>query len=165
MSALILSPTKRSSLRAAAHALQPVVMIGSEGLTEAVMKEVDRSLAAHELIKVRVLGDDREARIAIYNEICTHLNAAPVQHIGKLLVIWRAGPCLFEQENLRDDDALRRRSAAGPRVVVVRKPSGNPMRKPKPQKVRVLGNERVTAGGLVKRSKARQSSRKKQQLD
>jgi RNA-binding protein len=86
---LELSPAQRKFLKAQAHALKPVVMIGSSGLTEAVLKEVERSLAAHELIKVRVLNDDREAREAWLAEICAQLDCAPVQHIGKLLLIYK----------------------------------------------------------------------------
>jgi RNA-binding protein len=64
-------------------------MIGNQGLTAAVIREIAQSLDAHELIKIRVQGEDREARIAIYHTICQDLNAAPVQHIGKLLVVYR----------------------------------------------------------------------------
>lgn len=54
-----------------------------------MLKEINVHLEAHQLIKIRVFGDEREARIEIYDEICDRLNAAPIQHIGKLLVIWR----------------------------------------------------------------------------
>ncbi len=89
MTALSLTPAQRKAHRAQAHALNPVVMIGNEGLTAAVTKEIDRALSSHGLIKIRVLGDDRDARIAMYESICDDLNAAPIQHIGKLLVVWR----------------------------------------------------------------------------
>lgn len=86
---LELTPTQRKFLRAEAHGLNPVVMIGQGGLTEAVIKETLRALAAHELIKVRVLNNDREAREAWLTEICEKTGAAPVQHIGKLLLIYK----------------------------------------------------------------------------
>jgi putative YhbY family RNA-binding protein len=89
MTAISLTPAQRKAHRAKAHALNPVVMIGNEGLTAAVRKEIERALSSHGLIKIRVLGDDREARIAMYESICEDLNAAPIQHIGKLLVVWR----------------------------------------------------------------------------
>ncbi len=89
MTALLLTPAQRKAHRAKAHALNPVVMIGNEGLTTAVRKEIDRALTSHGLIKIRVLGDDRDARIEMFESICNDLNAAPIQHIGKLLVIWR----------------------------------------------------------------------------
>jgi len=84
-----LSIEQRKFLKATAHSLKPVVMIGAHGLTEAVIKEAGVALAAHELIKVRVLGDDRAAREAWFKELCVALDAAPVQHIGKLLLLYR----------------------------------------------------------------------------
>jgi RNA-binding protein len=89
MTALTITPEQRKSLKADAHNLSPVVMIGGGGLTTAVIKEAKHAIGHHGLIKVRVFGDDREARIAIYKELCDKLNAAPVQHIGKLLVLWK----------------------------------------------------------------------------
>ncbi len=67
-------------------------MIGQHGLTTAVLREITRALEAHELIKVRVLNDDRRARAAMFDEICNTLACAPVQHIGKLFVLWRPAP-------------------------------------------------------------------------
>lgn len=84
-----LTPEQRKFLKAQGHNLKPVVMIGSAGLTQAVIREVDVALAAHELIKVRVLGDDRQTREGWYAELCTALGAMPVQHIGKLLLLYR----------------------------------------------------------------------------
>ena len=84
-----LSPSRRSELRAQAHKLDPVVIIGDKGLTEEVVKEIDRSLKAHELIKVRAATDDRKARSAWMSEICEKLEAHAVQEIGKVLVIYR----------------------------------------------------------------------------
>lgn len=86
---LELTPQQRKFLKAQAHGLKPVVMIGTGGLSEAVLKEVDRSLAAHELIKIRVLNDNRDEREAWLVEVCEQLGAAPVQHIGKLLLVYR----------------------------------------------------------------------------
>ena len=68
MPALILTPAQRSELRSEAHALNPVVIIGAEGLTKAVLAEIDRSLAAHGLIKIRVFSDDREALYETWSE-------------------------------------------------------------------------------------------------
>lgn len=76
-------------LKARAHHLNPVVMVGQHGLTESVIKETDAALTAHELIKVRVFGDDRAERLAICSELCEAVDAQLVQHIGKLLVLWR----------------------------------------------------------------------------
>jgi putative YhbY family RNA-binding protein len=88
-SAPTLSPRERSALRARAHRLEPVVMVGDAGLTPAVLQEARRSLEAHELIKIRVTGDDRQARDDIMRRICAELQAAPVQQIGKILVVYR----------------------------------------------------------------------------
>lgn len=86
---LQLTAEERCALRARAHGLNPVVSISQNGLTEAVLKEIDASLKAHELIKIRVYGDDRDLRDAWLTEICEKLDAGPVQHIGKLLVVYR----------------------------------------------------------------------------
>jgi RNA-binding protein len=66
-------------------------MIGNNGLTDAVIREIAANLDAHELIKIRVLGDDRELREQYLQQICADLDAAPVQHIGKLLLVYRPG--------------------------------------------------------------------------
>ena len=84
-----LSPKKRSELRARAHKLDPTVIIGDKGLTDEVLAEVERSLAAHELIKVRAATDDRDARNVWLETICERLGAHPVQQIGKVLVVYR----------------------------------------------------------------------------
>lgn len=86
---LQISPAQRRHLRGLAHSLKPVVMIGHQGLTPAVVRETQISLAAHELIKVRVLGDDRELREQWIQQLCEELGAAPVQHVGKLLVLYK----------------------------------------------------------------------------
>ncbi len=151
---LKLTPAERSDLRSQAHGLKPVVLIGEAGLSETVVKEIDAALNAHGLIKVRVFGDDREARIEIYDTICADLSAAPIQHIGKLLVLYRP----------QKDDAKTSNSAPkgkGLREVTIVKPSASGTKKPTVKKVLVKGNERVTQGGNIKRAKQRQSSPKK----
>ena len=85
---LILSVAQRLELKARAHALNPIVMIGSAGLTPTVLDEIARTLKAHELIKIRV-NAEREARDTMLEEICTTLNAGAVQHIGKILVVYQ----------------------------------------------------------------------------
>ena len=87
-----LSSAERRALKARAHHLQPVVMIGEAGLTPAVLKEIDLALKSHELIKVRVLGGDRGRREGLIGGICAALDAGPVQQIGKILVIFRPRP-------------------------------------------------------------------------
>ncbi|WP_338862814.1 YhbY family RNA-binding protein [Mycetohabitans rhizoxinica] len=190
MPALTLSSAERSALRSQAHSLKPVVLIGADGLTDAVLNEIDVHLNAHELIKIRVFGDERDERAALYDTICDRLSAAPIQHIGKLLVIWRPQRDDTEASTPRGSasrtratkaQAAAQRSTdvpsagtarcaarrdtsttgAAPRVVKVVKPSST-VRRPKPQLVKVLGNERVTAGGNVKKAKKRQTSPKRQ---
>ena len=104
-----LTPAERKAHRAEAHHLDPVVMIGGDGLTPAVRKEADLALNAHGLIKIRVLGDDRAAREAIFQQLADELNAAPIQHIGKLLVLWRPIPA---KEKAVDEDRM-----PGPRAM------------------------------------------------
>ena len=87
-----LTTRERAHLKARAHALEPKVVVGHGGLTPAVIAEIDRALTAHELIKVKVLGDDRDAREAIANQLCDGTDAAPVQRVGKVLVLWRPKP-------------------------------------------------------------------------
>lgn len=87
-----IAPTQRRALRAAAHHLNPVVSISQKGLTPSVLAEIDRCLKAHELIKLRLYGIEREDRDALFTEICTALDCAAVQHIGNLLVLWRENP-------------------------------------------------------------------------
>lgn len=87
-----LTTERRKALRAAAHHLDPVVSLGQHGLTEAVLKEIDRALKAHELIKVKLHGIEREDRDQILASICATLACEPVQHIGNILILWREKP-------------------------------------------------------------------------
>jgi putative YhbY family RNA-binding protein len=153
MPAIQLSPAQRKDKRADAHHLDPVVMIGAEGLTPAVRKEVDAALNAHGLIKVRVFSDDRDTRGAMLAELADGLDAAPIQHIGKLLVLWRPIP---PKEKAERDDRM-----PGPKVVKVVKFSKSGNHRPQIKKVKVLGNQRLTAGGEVKRARKRPASIKK----
>lgn len=88
---LTLTVSERLALKGRAHALNPIVMIGNAGLTEPVLKEIASSLKIHELIKIKVMAE-RPQREAIMTEICTQLNAAPVQHIGRILVVYQPNP-------------------------------------------------------------------------
>ncbi|NNU43276.1 YhbY family RNA-binding protein [Ramlibacter montanisoli] len=157
MPAIQLTIAERKAHRSEAHHLDPVVMIGNDGLTAAVKKETDAALSAHGLIKVRVLGDDREAREAIYQRLAEELNAAPIQHIGKLLVLWRPKPTKVKAE-----DEERK---PGPREFKVIKNSSRGGQRPEVKRVRVLGNQRLTTGGMVKKAKPKQKSVKKSRTD
>ena len=140
-----LTIAQRKDHRAQAHHLDPVVMIGNDGLTASVKKEIDASLDAHGLIKIRVLGDDRTQREAFYQALADELGAAPIQHIGKLLVLWRP-----KAEKTRAPDEDRQ---PGPRDVKVLKYSKRSGQRPEVKTLRVLGNQRLTPGGQVKRAK------------
>lgn len=98
---------ERRALCARAHHLQPVVMISDAGLTPAVLTEIDVNLKSHELIKIRVLGDDRLQRKNLIGEICSALDASPVQQIGKILVIFRPGPEADEKKTPRRNRARK----------------------------------------------------------
>ena len=108
-----LSAKKRSELRAQAHKLNPVVIIGDKGLTDEVVAEIDRSLKAHELIKVRAATDDRDARAAWIETISDRLQAHAVQQIGKVFVIYRENP--KEKEEKRKPAPARKPAKAGAR--------------------------------------------------
>ena len=100
-----LAPSRRRELKARAHALDPVVLIGAAGLSPAILSEIDRSLKSHELIKVRVNGADRTEREAVLEETCRRTGSQPVQHIGKILVLFRENPAPSPGSG---EDALRR---------------------------------------------------------
>src|SRR6266516_537341 len=100
-----LSPTRRRELKARAHALDPVVLIGAAGLSPAFLAEIERSLKSHELIKVRVPGADRSGREAILEEMCRRTGAQPVQHVGKIILLFRENP---EPSLGSAEDSLRR---------------------------------------------------------
>ncbi len=153
MPAIQLTPAQRKEHRSAAHHLTPVVMIGNDGLTPAVEKEVNLALNAHGLIKVRVFSDDRATRDAMLTRLADTLGAAPIQHIGKLLVLWRPVP---PKEKIERDDRK-----PGPRVVKIVSFSKSGNHRATVKKVKVFGNERVTSGGQIKRVRERTISVKK----
>jgi RNA-binding protein len=153
MPQITLTPAQRKVHRAEAHHLDPVVRVGGDGLTPAVKKEINAALKAHGLIKVRVFSDDRAAREDMLKTLADELEAAPIQHIGKLLVLWRPIP---EKEKAVDEDRL-----PGPRDVKVLKFSKRGGQRPEVKMVRVLGNQRLTTGGQVKRAKVMKKSIKK----
>jgi len=157
MTAIQLSPAERKEHRSGAHHLDPVVMIGNDGLTPAVQKEVDAALNAHGLIKVRVFSDDRAAREAMIAKLADELGAAPIQHIGKLLVLWRPMP---PKEKVERTDRQ-----PGPRTVKLVSFSKSGNHRATFKKVQVFGNQRVAAGGEIKRAKKRVTSIKKKQAD
>ena len=108
-----ITTSQRRALRAAAHSLKPVVSISQKGLTEAVLKEIDRCLKAHELIKVRIYDTEREQREELLAAVCEATEAAAVQHIGNLLVLWRERA---EEPEVAGTHKPAARKASGPRL-------------------------------------------------
>jgi putative YhbY family RNA-binding protein len=100
-----LTSAERRALRARAHHLNPIVMVGEAGLTPAVLHELEVALKSHELIKVRVLGDDRDRRAGIESEMCAALDATEIQTIGKVIVLYRPRP----EDEARAGPSSRRR--------------------------------------------------------
>ena len=151
-----LTSAERRALRARAHSLNPVVSIGHHGLTPAVLHEIDVALLAHQLIKIRVWNDDRAERESLYARICAELDAAPVQHIGKLVVVWRPAP---EPESAPAPPAPRRQAGtARPAARAARgkpkplaasfPPAARPARgKPKPKTAAAGARRREPAAG------------------
>lgn len=86
-----MNPIEKKKLKAQAHPLNPVVMIGQAGLTPAVLKEINVALDAHELIKIKIRAE-RDERNAIKEQICTDTRAELVQSIGQVAVIYRKNP-------------------------------------------------------------------------
>ena len=153
MAALQLSSAERKDKRAEAHHLEPVVMVGNAGSTPAVVREIDAALNAHGLIKVRVALDDRAAREAMLLALADELGAAPIQHIGKLVVLWRPVP---PKERVEREGRM-----PGPRVVKILKFSKSGNHRAQVKKITVMGNMRIAAGGELKRATQRRTSVKK----
>lgn len=156
MPAIELSVADRKAHRAEAHHLEPVVMIGAAGLTDAIIKATDAALTAHGLIKVRVLDGDREARAGMLADLTDRLSAAPIQHIGKLLVLWRAQP---EKAEKAAPAAREGRGKGSRQVKLVNFTKAGS--RPNITTVTVHGNQRVTAGGQIKRARPKAVSPKK----
>jgi putative YhbY family RNA-binding protein len=89
---ITLSSQERARLKARAHSLEPVVRMGHAGITPTLVAEVDRALAAHELIKISVAVDDRDERRALGDALAEQVDAAPVHRVGKVLILWRPRP-------------------------------------------------------------------------
>lgn len=148
-----LTPAQRRALRARAHHLDPVVTIGQHGLTPAVLREIDVALKAHELIKVRVFDDDREAREAVLEDVCAALDAAAVQHLGKLLIIWRENPDAGQPAPRPPRKARPER--ARPRAAEPPREATTPGRRRTQGTARTAAPSGVPRAGLPRRRRAR----------
>lgn len=145
-----LTSAERSALRAQAHGLSPVVLISESGLTPNLIIETDRALSSHGLIKVRVFGDDREARAEIGAALCSLLGCAPVQSIGKLLVLWRPQP-----ESQKAQTPVRRRKPAPTKRQAA---EGKTVGTPRKSRKTPTATPDTGRGGLAQRSPARVSA-------
>jgi putative YhbY family RNA-binding protein len=114
MSELALERDQRLALKAQAHHLNPVVLLGTGGLSAPVLKEIDRALLAHELIKVRIPIDEREAREQTFQQIADQLGAARVVMIGKIVVLYRPRPTEDRNEPGADRTGAPVRSPKAP---------------------------------------------------
>ena len=125
-----LTSAERRTLRAKAHHLQPVVSIGNNGLTPSVLHEIDVNLSVHELVKVRVFNDDRDERERLLEQVCADLDAAPVQHLGKILMLWRPSPAPEQvAAPARVRNTASRRSRRGASADRAREPAANSRRR------------------------------------
>ena len=101
-----LTSREKKRLRATGHALKPSVTVAQRGLTENVSQEINRSLEAHELIKIKLQIPDREMRKALLKKICSAHRAESVQNIGHIALIYRAA----KQTDPRLSNLIRRMS-------------------------------------------------------
>lgn len=145
-----LDSAQRSTLRAQAHGLSPVIIVSESGLTPNLIMETDRALSAHGLIKVRVFGDDRAARAEVGRHLCEALGCAPVQAIGKLLVLWR--PALPKEAprkpvQRRKPQPTKRQAAEGKTVGTQKKSRKTPAMAPAPAAVGRASSRNTRPGG------------------
>lgn len=141
MAEIQLTPKERQALKALAHGLKPVVLLGSAGLSSAVLKEIDRALIAHELIKVKVPVDDRAEREEIFASVAESLSAARVQAIGKLLVLFRPAP----EEETATPEVPRQKASRSMRTEN-RSPKAPATKAPVTARGKVAGPARTTPG-------------------
>lgn len=151
MTELILERNERLRLRADAHHLNPVVLIGEKGMTPAVMKEIARALDDHGLVKVHVAGDDREEREEIYHTVADELGAARIQAIGKMLVFFRPPVEKEQQEKELGLSLLRAKAEPGARGI----------KKPTEKKKKVALGKPSSAKDAKRKSKARLAAKRK----
>lgn len=84
-----LTASQKRYLRGLAHALKPVILLGEKGITPGLLAELDLALSHHELVKVRIPGEDREARETAVTELAERTHAAVVQRIGHVATLYR----------------------------------------------------------------------------
>ncbi len=152
-----LNQDQRAAYKAQAHHLKPVVLIGNDGVHAAVLNSIEQALKAHELIKIKLAHDDRAVRQTYIDVITAQLAIEVIQSIGKMLVVYRLNPEKNQRPSLN-------KGTNAPREVKVRKATRGTRRGPL-KTFTVLGNQRVTAGGLLRKKKDRMLSLKKIHLE
>jgi len=88
----MLKKSMKYNLKSAAHALKPTVLMGAKGFTPAVLQEIDLALTAHELIKIKLTGVERDDKQELIEIICKDLNAHLIQIVGRMATIYRKKP-------------------------------------------------------------------------
>jgi putative YhbY family RNA-binding protein len=145
MAELIMSAKERQHLKGEAHRLNPVVLMGAEGLTDAVVQEVDRALTAHGLVKIRTPGDDRAEREQIFADLAERLSAARVQAIGKVLVLFRPQPDDASGQSAAKAATAPARSPKAPARVPKKRAAADTPQRGKPGRSEIRGTSRTTA--------------------
>ncbi|AWB35916.1 YhbY family RNA-binding protein [Orrella marina] len=153
MNITTLTSRARRELRAAAHPLRPVVLIGDQGLTLPVLKEIDLALKAHELIKIRASGQERDEREEMLARICAELACEAVHHLGKTLIVYRVGPQQRYAVEAGEPARAEKRKKEGPHTpkklaaqgIVLKKTAAGrrPRKTQEAEEVRVFSSERT----------------------
>ncbi|MFA7437557.1 YhbY family RNA-binding protein [Castellaniella sp.] len=152
MTKLEITPAQRRALRAQAHALNPVVLVGDRGLAPSVLGEIERSLQAHELIKVRISGAERDVRETMLAHLCDTLGCAAVDHLGKILILYRprATPAAAQAPDDRTPVAASRRATQRPgRVQQARTVAADAPGRPAPRPRQPAHGTRRPIGGTA----------------
>jgi len=164
-----LSSQARSALRAAAHPLRPVVMVGDSGLTPAVLKEIEVALKAHELIKIRVSGQERSDRDSMLETICDQLGCVSVAHLGKILIVYRVGkkPAFSKETGAIDMPPKRKptephtpkkMAAQGKKVRKKSRPAAKTVDPSKPSVLRAFSAEKTERSAAKRATRVARSS-------
>ena len=83
---------RKYQLKAEAHHLKPVILLGNQGLTDSVQQEIDNALSAHQLIKIKIPVSDKDERNKIIDEICNQQQSVHIDTVGHIAIIWRKNP-------------------------------------------------------------------------
>ncbi len=124
-----LPAAERKALKARAHGLNPILQLGEKGLTDAVVAEIERAIDAHELIKIRAAPLNRDEREVALASICERTGAHAIQHIGKMLIVYRRKP---EEPKSPTRTARPKSRTSSPRQAFERRPRRRPPSRSRP---------------------------------